>query len=178
MNFRRILFKSLIGFTIYSLFNLIVEVPFSTLFSSLAIIGGIVLIFALFIDTKQIESETISNMGVVLIICWAMSLISIMAGFASVYLELIRQSPKHFAGIIDGISAIYFSVGTFATVGFGDIYPLSSIAKFLVMIQMGIAIIVLPITIGASVAYKIKKLGKETTHQLKKEKQSQLIRIK
>lgn len=178
MKLRRILFWSLIGFAAYSLLNLIIEVPFSALFSALAIIGGVVLIFVLFIDTKQPESETISKLGMVLIIYWVMSLISIMAGFASVYLELVRQSPAHFAGIINGISAIYFSVGTFATVGFGDIYPISSMAKLLVMIQIGIAVIILPITIGASVSYKIQQLGKETGHGLKQEKQNRLIRIK
>lgn len=178
MEFRRILLRVLIGFTIYSLFNLIIDVPLSALFSSLAIIGGVVLILVLFIDAKQTESETVSNMGTVLFIYWVISLISIVAGFSSVYLELVRQSPDHFTGIIDGISAIYFSAGTFATVGFGDIYPMSSIAKLLVTIQIGVAIILLPITIGASVTYKIKKLSKETAHELKKDKQNQFIRIK
>lgn len=178
MKFRYILFRILIGFTIYSLIDLIIDVPFSTLFSSLAIIGGVVLILVLFIDAKQTESETVSNTGMLLFIYWVMSLISIIAGFSSVYLELVRQSPHHFAGIIDAISAIYFSAGTFATVGFGDIYPISSIAKLLVTIQIGVAIIVLPITVGASVTYKIKKLSKETTPESKKEKQHQFIRIK
>jgi len=180
MKFRRILFGILIGITVYSLFNLFIEVPFSAIFSSLAIIGGVALIFVLFIH--QIEAERIQAPGMILIRYWVMSFISITAGFSSIYLELVRQNPNHFAGIIDGISAIYFSINTFATVGFGDIYPISTVAKFLVMSEIFIAIIVLPITIGTSVAWiinhKIKQQGKESIHELEKSKQKQLSRIK
>ena len=182
MKFRRILFGILIGITVYSLFNLFIEVPFSAMFSSLAIIGGVALIFVLFANTHQIEAEIIQAPGMLLIRYWLMSFISITAGFSSIYLELVRQNPNHFAGIIDGISAIYFSINTFATVGFGDIYPISTVAKFLVMSEILIAIIVLPITIGTSVAWiinhKIKQQGKESIHELEKSKQKQLSRIK
>ena len=129
MNFRRILFGILIGSIVYSLFNLFIDVPFSPMFSLLAIIGGVILIFILFTDSHQIESEIIQGPGRVLIIYWVMSFISITAGFSSIYLELVRQNSNNFVGIMDGISAMYFSVNTFATVGFGDIYPISTVAS-------------------------------------------------
>ncbi|MDD3365359.1 MAG: ion channel [Syntrophomonas sp.] len=182
MKFRRILFGILLGFTIFSLFNLFIDVPFSNMFSSLAIIGGVVLILVLFVDIHQTEAEIIPGPGMSIIIYWVMSYFSITAGFSSVYLELVRQNPNNFVGIMDGISAIYFSIGTFATVGLGDIYPISSAAKFLVMSEIFVAVIVLPITIGTSVAWiinhKVKQQAKQSVHELDKSKQNHLLRIK
>lgn len=182
MKFSRIPLGILIGITVYSLLNLFIDVPFSAIFSALAIIGGVVLIFLLFANSHHIESEIIQSSGMGLLIYWALSFISIMAGFSGIYLELVRQSPNHFVGIVDGISAIYFSVNTFATVGFGDIYPMSAAAKVLVMSEILIAVIVLPITIGTSVAciinHKIKQHGKESIPKLEKSKPGQLSRIK
>ncbi|MEN6388783.1 MAG: ion channel [Syntrophomonas sp.] len=172
----------LIGVTVISLLNLLINIPFSAVFASLAIISGITLIFASFSDTFRITSKIIKEPEMSLIGCWVMSFVSITVGFSSIYLDLVRHNPHHFSGIIDGISALYFSVNTFATVGFGDIYPVSSIAKFLVTGEIFIAIIVLPLTIGTSIAwiinYKIEQQNKASIHDLEQAKQRRLSRIK
>lgn len=182
MKFHRILLGLILGFTIYALLNLFIEVPFSVIISSLAIIGGAISIIALFADSYKIKTTIISSQITVLIMYWIISFISITAGFSSIYLEMIRQDPHHFVGIIDGMSATYFSVVTFATVGYGDIYPESTAAKFVVMSEIWVAIILLPITIGTSIArvinHKLKQQDEEFQQTFNKNEHNQLFRIK
>ena len=97
MKYRRILLGLLIAFTVYSLFNLLMDVPFAATFSSLAIIGGVGLIIVLFADSHQTEAEITPGPRMALIIYWVISFISVTAGFSSIYLELVRQNPNHFA---------------------------------------------------------------------------------
>lgn len=171
-----------IGVTLASLINLFIYIPLSFLFAFLAVIGGVALIIFLFSDTFKTVSKVTKIPGTGLIGCWVTSFISITVGFSSIYLDLIRQNPYHFSGIIDGISALYFSVNTFATVGFGDIYPVSPIAKLLVTSEIFIALVVLPLTVGTSIAwiikYKIKQQNKASIHDLEQAKQRRLSRIK
>lgn len=172
----------LIGIMLATLMTLFVNIPFSAVFASLAIMGGVTLILALFSNTYRIKSRITTEPGMGLIGCWVMSFISITVGFSSIYLELVQHNPHHFSGITDGISALYFSLNTFATVGFGDIYPVSPIAKFLVTSEIFIAIVVLPLTVGTSIAwivnYKIKHQSKASVHDLEQAKQRRLSRIK
>jgi hypothetical protein len=68
---------------------------------------------------------------------------------------------------------------TFATVGFGDIYPVSVTAKLLVMSEIGAAVVLLPITIGTSIAQVITRRLKTPDQNIAKDTQpGHLFRIK
>ena len=62
--------------------------------------------------------------------------------FAAIYSILYLYLPNAFFGLSGAtpldecVNVIYFSVATLTTVGFGDIYPLSYIAKVFVTIEM------------------------------------------
>ncbi len=56
--------------------------------------------------------------------------------FAAVYVGLSRSDPAAFTEALDRTDALYFTVTTFATVGFGDIAPLAKEARIIAMIQM------------------------------------------
>jgi voltage-gated potassium channel len=56
--------------------------------------------------------------------------------FASLYLSTDLANPGAFSQPIDKLAGIYFSVTIMATVGFGDIAPLSATARTLVTLQM------------------------------------------
>lgn len=182
MKLQRIGGGILLGITLVSMINLLIDIPFVAVFDSLAIIGGVTLILVLFSDAFRIQSKIMKEPGMSLIGCWVMSFISITVGFSSIFLELVRHNPHHFSGITDGISALYFSVNTFATVGFGDIYPVSPLAKFLVTSEIFVALVVMPLTVGTSIAwiinYKIKQQSKASIHELDQAKQRRLSRIK
>jgi hypothetical protein len=56
--------------------------------------------------------------------------------FAWTYLTLSRSDPLSFSQPLARVSALYFTVTVFSTVGFGDITPTSDPARVAVMAQM------------------------------------------
>jgi voltage-gated potassium channel len=56
--------------------------------------------------------------------------------FAQAYFLLARHVPGSFTGALSRTDALYFVVTVFATVGFGDIAPVSAAARVLVTVQM------------------------------------------
>jgi voltage-gated potassium channel len=66
----------------------------------------------------------------------------LVLAYAGLYRALTLADPKAFTvqAPLDGISAIYFSAVTMATVGFGDISPVSDPARIAVVSQIGIGI--------------------------------------
>jgi voltage-gated potassium channel len=61
--------------------------------------------------------------------------------FASTYCTIAAQQPDAFSEPLDRTDGIYFTVTVFATVGFGDITPVSELARVLVTIQMLVGLI-------------------------------------
>jgi len=59
-----------------------------------------------------------------------------MVVFAWTYLTLARSDPGAFSQPLSRISALYFTVTVFSTVGFGDITPSADPARVAVMAQM------------------------------------------
>src|SRR5512133_504870 len=64
--------------------------------------------------------------------------------FASAYFTMARINPANFsADSLTRTDALYFTVTTFSTVGFGDITPVSQAARLVVMAQMLLDLLVL-----------------------------------
>lgn len=77
--------------------------------------------------------------------------------FAFTYLSLSRGNPNSFSQPLDHISAVYFTVVTLGTVGFGDITPRTDATRILVTVQ-----IVLDLVLIAGIARTVvfaAKLG-------------------
>jgi len=66
----------------------------------------------------------------------AISLPLFILVFAAAYFAMSSSSPASFSEGLDRTDALYFAVTVFATVGFGDITPVSQGARVLVTIQM------------------------------------------
>jgi voltage-gated potassium channel len=64
------------------------------------------------------------------------SVVAFLLLFALLYLSLSTTDPLSFSEPLDRADALYFTSSTFATVGFGDIVPLTQLARSLVAIQM------------------------------------------
>jgi voltage-gated potassium channel len=62
--------------------------------------------------------------------------------FASTYCTVAGQEPGAFSEPLDRTDGIYFTVTVFTTVGFGDITPVSELARVLVTVQMLVGLIV------------------------------------
>jgi voltage-gated potassium channel len=56
--------------------------------------------------------------------------------FAGTYLLLAQDDPASFTQPLDHTGALYFAVTVFATVGFGDIAPITTTARVATMVQM------------------------------------------
>ncbi len=67
--------------------------------------------------------------------------------FSWIYLTIARSSPAAFSQHLDRVGALYFTVTVFATVGFGDITPVSNAARLTVTAQMVCDIIVIAVVI-------------------------------
>ncbi|WP_329582149.1 potassium channel family protein [Kitasatospora sp. NBC_01250] len=63
-----------------------------------------------------------------------LSLVALLV-FAAAYLSLARD-PGEFKGLSTRIDALYFTVVTMSTVGYGDIAPLGQSARVVVMLQI------------------------------------------
>ena len=61
--------------------------------------------------------------------------------FASTYCTIAAQQPNAFSEPLDRTDGIYFTVTVFATVGFGDITPVSQLARVLVTVQMLVGLV-------------------------------------
>ena len=56
--------------------------------------------------------------------------------YAGVYLGLSHQYPAAFSEVLTHTSSLYFTVVTFGTVGFGDIRPVTDVARLVVTSQI------------------------------------------
>ncbi|MBN9736453.1 MULTISPECIES: potassium channel family protein [unclassified Pseudonocardia] len=62
--------------------------------------------------------------------------------YASAYCIVAHERPDSFNQVLDRTDALYFTVTVFATVGFGDIVPTTSLTRILVTTQMILGLIV------------------------------------
>lgn len=67
----------------------------------------------------------------------------LLLSFAATYYLMARNAPHSFSQSLSKTDSIYFTVTTFATVGFGDITAVTDTARVLVTIQMLIDLVVL-----------------------------------
>jgi ion channel len=83
--------------------------------------------------------------------------------FASIYVVLSKNTPGSFNESLNHVSGFYFTVTVFATVGFGDIVPLTSAARMIVTTQMLLNLAVLGI--GVRVIVTAAKMTRERDRQ-------------
>lgn len=81
----------------------------------------------------------------------------IVLGYAEVYLSLASKHLIGFSKNLDIVSAIYFSLVTFATVGYGDFYPDSLLAKLLVCSEIIVALFILAVVLSTSTSWLLSR---------------------
>lgn len=169
--------------TIYALLNIFypvfetIPLNISFFFSLLTIIFGFLLIICLISEVFQGAGTDVEhcikqgekkfweynyipslNRFTYVLLLLALIFWTIILGFASFYTELLRQNPEHFFGLQDGFLAIYFSIVTFSTVGYGDIHPASFLARITaiceIFIAMFFSLVVISTTLSWVVAHK------------------------
>lgn len=72
----------------------------------------------------------------------------VILAFGAIYYALCAANKMAFSSILSILDSIYFSLVTFATVGFGDIFPKIGVAKVLVMMEILIGLFYILVIIG------------------------------
>lgn len=67
----------------------------------------------------------------------------VVVGFAMAYLLLATQADDQMRGIETHVDALYFSVVTNATVGYGDMVPVGQLARVVVMVHIVLGLVTL-----------------------------------
>ena len=73
-------------------------------------------------------------MRAVEVVALTLSLLALV--FAFTYVSVSRADPAAFSEELNRVDALYYTVTTISTVGYGDIAPVSSAARILVTIQL------------------------------------------
>jgi hypothetical protein len=104
--------------------------------AALALLGlGLVLFTALIIlQVRAISGAQHPRLRAVEALSVAVPLLLIV--FAGVYLLMERAHPGSFSESLNHTDALYFTVTVFATVGFGDITPVTGAARVVTTVQM------------------------------------------
>ncbi|MBO4373146.1 MAG: ion transporter, partial [Bacteroidales bacterium] len=88
---------------------------------------------------KSVMSEKRSELGVT---CFVILIVMIIASFLMFYAENAAQ-PDHFPNVL---SCIWWSIVTLTTVGYGDVFPVTGMGRFIggVIAFLGIGLVALP----------------------------------
>lgn len=112
--------------------------PFTSPLTSntiLVLVGGVGLVAALLVwEIRSIRVSPYPRVRAVGTLLLAMSLFLVV--FAATYHLMARADPEAFSEPISRLDAVYFTVTTFATVGFGDIHAVSGPARAVVTAQI------------------------------------------
>lgn len=147
--------RILIGFAVIWLaLSFVPETPGIDLAGPIVVIVSCIVIYSWYFrrQLKKIKRSKFPQLAAV----EALILIATMflAVFAAIYVMESTASPSAFSEDLDHFTAYYFALTILATVGFGDITPVSNIARATAMVQMAIdiAFIAVLVRIISSVA--------------------------
>jgi hypothetical protein len=112
--------------------------PLDRSFSSRALVGLVLGLIALGLliawQVRQILRARTPALRAVEALALSLPLFLVL--FAAVYVVLSDSDPAAFSEPLDRTDGLYFVVTVFATVGFGDIAPVSEVARGLTTVQM------------------------------------------
>jgi hypothetical protein len=87
------------------------------------------------------------------------SLVVVLLAFAGIYMILSNSDSGAFDEVLDHAGALYFSLTTLTTIGYGDIVPVSHVARYVVMLQMVIDFLILGVFVKLITSTVRKRLA-------------------
>lgn len=111
--------------------------------SSLAFLAlGLAVLVA--VAVWQVESIVRSRRpGIQAVEALVASVSLLLVVFAATYYEMAQASASNFSQPLTRVDALYFTITTFATVGFGDVAPTTQLARVVVTAQVVVDLIVI-----------------------------------
>ena len=92
-----------------------------------------------------------------LIVMFALNVVQLIFIFAIWYQMISIANPEAFSHPLRVLDSLYFSFVTYITVGYGDIYPVSSLAKIGTIAQMSLFFYTLVIVINGLISIHFNK---------------------
>ncbi|MER8187024.1 ion channel [Kitasatospora sp. NPDC094015] len=99
------------------------------------VVFGVALAAVAFVLLWQIQQELVAAKGHPVLVIMMLLCFSILL-FASAYLAMARTPGEFEGGLTTKVDALYFTVITMATVGYGDIVPSGQSSRVVVMVQI------------------------------------------
>ncbi|MEK7583145.1 MAG: ion channel [Patescibacteria group bacterium] len=106
-------------------------------------------IFSLFHDPQK--------RGEWLIVMFALNVMQLVLIFALWYQMISIANPESFSHPLHILDSLYFSFATYITVGYGDIYPVSSLARITTIMQMSLFFYTIVIVINGLISIHFNK---------------------
>lgn len=75
-------------------------------------------------------------------------LVVVVVTFSAVFFGLSRV-PGQFAGIVTRTDALYFTVVTLSTIGYGDVHPVGQVARLVVVLAIGFNLVIVAAIVSA-----------------------------
>jgi hypothetical protein len=137
-----------IGFTvIWIALSFVPETPGASLVAPIIVVVLCAVIYVWYFrrQLKKIKRSKFPQLAAV----EALILIATMflAVFAAIYVMESTAVPSAFSEDLDHFTAYYFALTVLATVGFGDITPVSTVARATAMVQMAIDIALIAVLV-------------------------------
>jgi len=103
---------------------------------TILLLGGALLLFAVFVavTVRDILRSRHPRLRAIRALLVGVPLLVVV--FAAAYCTVAASEPGAFSEPLNRTDGLYFTVTVFATVGFGDITPVTQLARVLVTIQM------------------------------------------
>jgi hypothetical protein len=109
---------------------------------AIAVIAGLAIFGAIFVrQMRQIRKARFPVLRAVEAIALVATLFIVV--MASIHYSLAAATPSSYSEVLSRLDALYFTVTTLATVGYGDITPTSSVTRSVTMVQMVLGVALL-----------------------------------
>ncbi len=126
--------------------------------AAVAVIFVIYIVFFLF-QIRQIKNSRYPSLRAAEAV--VSSAILFLAAFAAIYVLIDGTNPGSFSEDLSPFDAYYFSMTVLATVGFGDITPVSVPARTVSMIQMALDLVFIGVVVRVFAATAKKRSSKK-----------------
>jgi voltage-gated potassium channel Kch len=115
----------------------------------------------------SLTSNLVRRRGVVLLYTLAPDIITpgkvfswaliVIASFGCIHFHFAQADPNAYKGISSWQDGLYFSVVTFATVGYGDVYPVNDVARWATMAEILSGLVLLVIAVNATLSVWLQR---------------------